>query len=444
MNEYFKRRRTKLLKQMVKGSIAILPTAPVAMRNRDTDYAYRPDSDFYYLTGFAEPEAVLVLIAPQRGQAARSILFCRDRDPARELWDGRRVGVAGALENYAIDEAHSITQLDEILPGLLENKNTVYFPMGKCAEFDLKVLAWRNKVAEKVRLGVEAPGTLVAMERILHEMRLIKDSAEIKLMRQAARISARAHTKAMQVCSPGMMEYQVAAVLQHSFAHQGAQALAYNSIVAGGENACILHYVENNAALLDGDLLLIDAGAELGFYASDITRTFPVNGRFSPAQRALYDVVLSAQRAAISQVRPGKRWNAPHDAAVRVLTKGLIKLGLLKGTLEEAIKQEKYRRFYMHRTGHWLGMDVHDVGEYCVGGKWRFLQPGMVLTVEPGLYIPAGSRGVAKKWWGIGIRIEDDVLVTSKGCEVLSRDVPKDADEIEALMLKANNTKELH
>jgi Xaa-Pro aminopeptidase len=436
MSEQYKKRRVRLLKQMARGSVAIITTSQVAVRNRDADYAFRPDSNFYYLTGFAESEAVAVLIAPKSGQPAKFILFCRDRDPLREVWDGRRYGQEGAITVFGADEAFSIAEIDERMPGLLENATAIYYPVGKDADFDLQVLAWRSKVMEKVRSGVKAPHNLIAIESLLHEMRLNKDASEIKTMRRAAQISGHAHVRAMQVCQPGMMEYQVEAEIMRSFMESGSRAPAYNSIVAGGENACILHYIENNAELRDGDLLLIDAGAELDCYASDITRTFPVNGCFSREQRAVYEVVLAAQKAAIAQIRPGKRWNAPHDAAVRVLTQGLVDLGILKGSVETLIKEEKYKRFYMHRTGHWLGMDVHDVGEYSIEGKWRSLQPGMVLTVEPGLYIPSDSRGVAKKWWGIGIRIEDDVLVTSKGCEVLTRDAPKEVDEIEALMQK--------
>ena len=437
MSTPFKRRRTKLLKQMEPGSIAILASAPVAMRNRDADYAYRPDSDFYYLTGFNEPEAVAVIVAAQKGQRAKFVMFCRERDPLREVWDGKRAGTQGVIDQHGADEAHSIENLDEELPKLLENKTAIYYSMGKTQDFDLKVLAWRQQVIEKVRSGVKAPHKLFAIESLLHEMRLIKDKDEVRTMRRAAQISAKAHIKAMQMARPGMMEYQIEATLLNAFMAQGSRAPAYNSIVAGSENGCILHYVENSDELIDGELLLIDAGAEYECYASDITRTFPVNGKFSPEQRAIYDLVLKAQEAAIAQVKPGRRWNAAHDAAVKVLTQGLLELGILKGALDDALNKGKYRQFYMHRTGHWLGMDVHDVGEYSVEGKWRKLEPGMVLTVEPGLYIAPGTRGVAKKWWGIAVRIEDDVLVTATGNEVLSRDVPKQADEIEALMAKA-------
>ena len=437
MSTPFKRRRTKLLKQMEPGSIAILASAPVAMRNRDADYAYRPDSDFYYLTGFNEPEAVAVIVAAQKGQRAKFVMFCRERDPLREVWDGKRAGTQGVIDQHGADEAHSIENLDEELPKLLENKTAIYYSMGKTQDFDLKVLAWRQQVIEKVRSGVKAPHKLFAIESLLHEMRLIKDKDEVRTMRRAAQISAKAHIKAMQMARPGMMEYQIEATLLNAFMAQGSRAPAYNSIVAGSENGCILHYVENSDELIDGELLLIDAGAEYECYASDITRTFPVNGKFSPEQRAIYDLVLKAQEAAIAQVKPGRRWNAAHDAAVKVLTQGLLELGILKGALDDALNKGKYRQFYMHRTGHWLGMDVHDVGEYSVDGKWRKLEPGMVLTVEPGLYIAPGTRGVAKKWWGIAVRIEDDVLVTATGNEVLSRDVPKQADEIEALMAKA-------
>lgn len=430
-NKEFSRRRKRLLRTMGKGAIAILPAARAAVRNRDSEYLYRPDSDFYYLSGFPEPEAVAVLI-PGRSQG-EFVLFCREKDPVAEIWHGRRAGLEGARRQFGADDAFPIQDIDDILPGMLEHRERVYYTMGKDQEFDLRVVAWVNGLRSKARSGVHTPGEFVALDHILHDMRLYKSAAEVAQMRFAARVAAAGHRRAMQACQPGMSEHAVEAELSYTFRQHGCLH-AYNPIVGGGDNTCILHYNENNQVLADGDLLLIDAGAEHQYYASDITRTFPVNGRFSPAQRAIYDLVLAAQLAAIEQVRPGRHWNDPHEAAVKVLTQGLVKLGLLKGTPAQLIKREAYRRFYMHRTGHWLGMDVHDVGEYKIGDKWRRLEPGMVLTVEPGLYIPQGSKGVAKKWWRIGVRIEDDVLVTRKGCEVLTRDVPKDADEIETLM----------
>jgi Xaa-Pro aminopeptidase len=422
------------MQMMGRGAVSILPTAPVALRNRDADYPYRPDSDFYYLTGFAEPEAVAVLI-PKRPEG-EYILFCRERDPVRETWDGRRAGLEGAVKEYGADDAFPIADIGEILPGLLENRERVFYTMGLNASFDQKIITWVNQLRDRARSGVHTPGEFVALDHLLHDMRLYKSRAEVGAMRKAAKITARAHIRAMQRCRPQLMEYEVEAELQHEFRRHGCVP-SYNPIVGGGANGCILHYTENNQSLNNGDLLLIDAGAEYEYYAADITRTFPVNGRFTPEQRAIYDVVLAAQHAAIEQIRPGNHWNAPHEAAVRVLTKGLVKLGLLKGTVSALIKDQAYRAFYMHRTGHWLGMDVHDVGDYKVGDEWRVLEPGMVMTVEPGLYIAAGSKGVAKKWWNIGVRIEDDVLVTASGYDVLTRDAPKHADEIEALMAGA-------
>ena len=428
----FARRRKRLMKMMGEGAIAILPTAPERTRNRDVEWPFRPDSDFHYLTGFPEPEAVAVLIPGRK--PAEYVLFCRERDPQMETWNGRRAGLEGAREHYGADDAFPISDIDDILPGLLENRERVFYSMGSDTEFDRRVMEWINRLRKQSRAGVHAPGEFVALDHLLHDMRLYKSAAEVGAMRKAAKISAVAHCRAMRTCRPGMGEYQIEAELLHEFMQAGARHTAYPSIVAGGGNGCILHYTENSARLGDGDLLLIDAGCEYEYYAADITRTFPVNGRFSKAQRELYEVVLEANEAAIAQVKPGNHWNQPHEAAVEVLTRGLRELGLLKGALKTLIEKESYRQFYMHRTGHWLGMDVHDVGDYKVGDQWRVLEPGMVLTIEPGLYVPAGSKGVAKKWWDIGIRIEDDVLVTKTGHEVLTRDVPKAPAEIEALM----------
>ncbi len=419
------------MRMMGDGSMAILPAAAQRIRNRDAEYPFRQDSDFQYLTGFPEPEAVLVLM-PGRKEG-EYVLFCRERDPQMETWNGRRAGQDGAREHYGADDSFPIGDIDDILPGLLENKERVYYTMGCSPDFDRRMMEWVNRIRSQVRTGSRPPGEFVSLEHLLHDMRLYKSRAEQGAMRTAMRISATAHQRAMQICRPGAMEYQVEAELLYEFRRHGAVP-AYEPIVGGGANGCILHYTENSAELRDGDLLLIDAGAEYECYAADITRTFPVNGRFSPAQRAVYEVVLAAQRAAIAKVRPGNHWNDPHDAAVRALTEGMVALGLLKGRVRKLIQDESYRRFYMHRTGHWLGMDVHDVGDYKVGGQWRVLEPGMVLTVEPGIYIAPGTRGVARKWWGIGIRIEDDVLVTADGCEVMTAAVPKEVDAIEALM----------
>ncbi len=433
MSEFAKRRQ-RLLHMLGPGSIAILPAAPERIRSRDVEHPYRADSDFFYLTGFPEPEAVVVLI-PGRKQG-QFVLFCRERDPEMETWNGRRAGLEGAMERFGADDAFPISDIDDILPGLMENKARVYYSMGTHPDLDQHMIEWLNQVRKKARSGVHAPGEFVSLDHLLHEMRLIKSAAEIQKMKKAAKVSAKAHCRAMQLCQPGLMEYQLEAELLHYFMVNGCRHAAYPAIVGGGENGCILHYTENESELQGGDLVLIDAGGEYDNYAADITRTFPVNGKFNPAQKALYEIVLAAQHAAIDKVQPGNHWDEPHKAAVKVLTKGLIKLGLLKGTPAKLIKEEAYRRFYMHRTGHWLGMDVHDVGDYKLDGEWRLFEPGMVLTVEPGLYIAPGSKGVAKKWWGIGIRIEDDVRVTRSGHEVLSSGVPKEVDEIEALMAR--------
>ncbi len=427
----FARRRKQLMRMMGPDSIAILPTNPERPRNRDVDYPFRPDSDFYYLTGFPEPDAVAVFMPGRKH--GEYLLFCRDRDPEMETWHGRRAGPEGAVERYGADDAFPIGDIDDILPGLLEGHDRVFYTMGAAPEFDKRVIGWVNRIRSQSRAGKHAPDEFVSLEHFVHDMRLYKSRAEIKVMRQAANIAARAHKRAMQVCRPGMMEYELEAEFLYEFRKAGGVP-AYPSIVGGGANACILHYTENDAPLNDGEVVLIDAGMEHDCYASDITRCFPVNGRFSKAQRAIYELVLEAQLAAIEEVCPGNHWNAPHVAAVKVLTRGLVKLGLLKGRTASLIKNEAYRRFYMHRTGHWLGMDVHDVGDYKVGNAWRELEPGMVLTVEPGLYIPARSKGVARKWWNIGIRIEDDVLVTRNGHNVLSKAAPKQVEDIENLM----------
>lgn len=427
----FQRRRKRLMDMMGDESIAIIPTAPVRIRNRDAEYAFRHDSDFYYLTGFAEPESVAVLV-PGR-PAGEYILFCRERDAKMETWNGLRAGLEGAVAHHGADDAFPIDDLDDILPGLLGDQERIYYAMGNDPAFDHRVLSWVKQVRDQARSGINAPDEFISLNHLLHEMRLYKSRQEIKAMRQAARISAAAHRRAMQVCRPGMMEYQIEAEIIHEFMHRGARSPAYSSIVGGGANSCILHYINNNAGLKAGDLLLIDAGAEFESYASDITRTFPVNGVFSAAQRQVYELVLEAQLAAIEMVKPGNHWNDPHDAAVRIMTNGLVSLGILKGRARSLIKEQAYTKYYMHRTGHWLGMDVHDVGDYKLDGEWRMLEAGMVLTIEPGLYLPAG-RGLAKKWWDIGVRIEDDVLVTKDGHDVLSKDTPKTIDEIEALM----------
>ena len=428
----FARRRKQLMRMMGENSIAILPTANEQVRNRDVLFPFRPDSDFFYLTGFSEPEAVMVLL-PNRKQG-EFLMFCREKDPVKETWDGYRAGLEGAMEQYGADDAFPFSDIDDILPGLLEQRERVFYEMGCNAAFDARMSEWVHQVRGRTRTGVHAPTEFLALDHFVHDMRLYKSRSEISTMRKAAKLSAAAHSELMRTTQPGDAEYQLASRFQHYCQMRGASQQAYPSIVGSGNNGCVLHYVENKDALNDGDLVLIDAGCELDCYASDITRTFPVNGTFSEPQAQLYQLVLDAQHAAIEQVQVGNHYNDPHEAAVRVLAKGLIKLGLLKGTLAQVLKSQSYKKFYMHSTGHWLGMDVHDVGDYKIDGHWRVLEPGMVLTVEPGLYIPVGSKGVAKKWQGIGIRIEDDVVVTKSGPDVLTRDVPKEIAEIEALM----------
>jgi len=435
INKELTRRRRQLMRMVGVGNIAVIASAPVSHRNSDVEYPYRQDSDFYYLTGFEEPEALAAFI-PGRAQG-EYILFCREFDETMALWTGHHAGLEGAQERYGADDAFPIEDLDDILPGLLENKERVFYPMGRSNELDHHLLEWVNQLRCRIRSCVHGPLEFVSLEHLLHDMRRFKSAEEIRLMRKAAKISAQGHVRAMQATRPGLYEYQIEAELLHDFARNGMRSTAYPSIVAGGHNACVLHYTDNSSKLKSGDLLLIDAGAENQYYAADITRTFPVSGRFNSSQRMIYELVLEAQAAAIAEVRPGKHWNDPHDTAVKVLTKGLVRLGLLKGRVSKLIKDDAYKKFYMHRTGHWLGMDVHDVGDYKVDGEWRMLEPGMVLTVEPGLYIPVGSKGVEKKWQGIGIRIEDDVLVKKDGCEVLTVDVPKSVYEIEKLMEKA-------
>jgi Xaa-Pro aminopeptidase len=431
-NKEFAKRRKILMQMIDPNGIVILPAATEKTRNSDVHYRYRQDSDFHYLTGFPEPEAVAVLV-PQ-GNGYKYLLFCRDKDPVRETWDGRRAGQTGAVKDYAADESYSILKLDSHLSKLLGEFERVYYTMGKDSDFDQRVIGWVNDLKNS-KSGLHPPQEFVALDHYLHDMRLFKSQTEIKTMRKSARIAVTAHKRAMQVCQPGMNEYEVEAEFVHEFKKNGAD-ISYSPIVGGGENGCILHYTENNQVLNDGDLLLIDAGCEHDMYASDITRTFPVNGKFSAEQKALYDVVLNAQEAAFAEIAPGNSWIAPHEAAVKAISKGLKKLGLLKGTVSEIIKKETYYKFFMHKTGHWIGMDVHDVGDYKVEENWRVLEPGMVLTVEPGIYIPSGTKGVAKKWWGIGIRIEDDVLVTRKGHELLTKGLPRTSAEVEAEMAK--------
>ncbi|BEV07616.1 Xaa-Pro aminopeptidase [Methylophilus sp. DW102] len=426
----FSRRRQQLINHMQAG-IAIIPTAPEVTRNRDSHYPYRFDSYFYYLTGFKEPEAVLVLMA---GPQPKSILFCRDKDLDREIWDGFRYGPEAAKTVFGFDEAYSITQLDTELPKLMANQPALHFSLGADNAWDSKVTAWLNAVKAQTRSGMQAPAQLLDVRQALDAMRLLKSSEEMDVMRRSAQIAATAHNRAMQHTRPGQWEYEVEAEFLHTFYRHGAQAPAYTSIVAGGANACTLHYNFNNAQLKDGDLLLIDAGCELDGYASDITRTFPVNGRFSGPQKDLYELVLAAQAAALGKVNTQQHWNAPHEAALEVLVDGFIHYGLCQGSRDAVLETGSYRQFYMHRTGHWLGLDVHDAGEYkTADGAWVMLQPGHVLTVEPGCYVRPADN-VPPHFWNIGIRIEDDVLVTEHGHEVLTAAAVKTVADIEALM----------
>jgi Xaa-Pro aminopeptidase len=428
----FKQRRKHLLQRLNKKSVAIVASAPVSIRNHGTEYPYRQHSDFYYLTGFNEPASVAVFL-PARKEG-EYVLFCREFDPKTAVWTGPQAGLQGALDEFGADQAFSIEEFDKTLPKLLENRQRVYFDIGHDPHFDQRVMNAVNDVRQRIRTGVEAPYEFIALERLLHEMRLIKTSTEIEIIQKAIEVSVLAHQRAMRACRPGRYEFEIEAELLHEFTRHGLRSPAYPCIVAGGANACVLHYTANQDPLKDGDLLLIDAGAEYDHYAADITRTFPVNGKFSEPQRIIYELVLEAQYAALEQIKPGQRWIDPHQAAVRVLTQGLIKLGLLPGKVGKAIKEEAYKKFYMHRTGHWLGMDVHDVGRYRTHGEWRKLEPGMVMTVEPGLYFAPDCQEIDPKWRGIGIRIEDDVMVTENGHVILTRALPKTVAEIETLM----------
>ena len=430
----FQERRDRLAEEMGPHSIAIIATSPVAMRNRDADYKFRADSSFFYLTGFAEPEAVAIIETFESiDEGYTYSLFCRERDREMEIWHGYRAGVDGAVEDYDADEAYAIDLLDEEIIEKLLNKQKLFYRMGQQADFDARVAKWIAEANGESRKGISAPAQVIQLDRILDEMRLHKSTQEIELMQIASTISAQAHTRAMQTVKPGMMEYALEAELNYIFGQNGCVP-SYNSIVGGGANGCILHYVENDKVLKDGDLVLIDAACEYQLYASDITRTFPVNGKFSSEQKALYEVVLKAQLAAIDAVRIGNSYKEPHRIAVRILVQGLLDLGLMQGDIEQIIESESFHQFYMHGTGHWLGMDVHDVGSYKIEGEWRVYEEGMAVTVEPGLYIAPDDETVDEKWRGIGIRIEDDVVVTKDGPRVLTAAVVKTVEEIEALM----------
>ena len=430
MKTQFVRRRHELA-SAIKFGIAVIPTAAERIRNKDAHFPYRFDSYFHYLTGFNEPESVVVVIG---GKPSRSILFCRAKHEEREIWDGFRYGPEEAKTQFNFDDTFAIDEIDKILPQLIENKDAIFTPIGIESNWDNKMMGWLNKTRSRAREGITAPASLIDVREILDEMRLIKDPDELDVMRRAAKISAEAHVNAMLATKPEKYEYEIEAELLYHFKKNGSQFPAYTSIVAGGKNACVLHYIENNAVLNDGDLLLIDAGCELDGYASDITRTFPVSGKFSGPQRIIYELVLDAQQAAMEATSRGNSWQAPHDAATKVLAQGFIDLKLCHGSLDKVLENREYSRYYMHRTGHWLGRDVHDVGNYKDDGQWRSLEPGMVLTIEPGCYIRS-APDIPEQFWNIGIRIEDDAIVNQdSGCEIITSGVPKTINDIESLM----------
>ena len=430
MKTQFVRRRRELA-SAIKFGIAVIPTAAERIRNKDAHFPYRFDSYFHYLTGFNEPESVVVVIG---GKPSRSILFCRAKHEEREIWDGFRYGPEEAKTQFNFDDTFAIDEIDKILPQLIENKDAIFTPIGIESNWDNKMMGWLNKTRSRAREGITAPASLIDVREILDEMRLIKDPDELNIMRRAAKISAEAHVNAMLATKPEKYEYEIEAELLYHFKKKGSQFPAYTSIVAGGKNACVLHYIENNAVLNDGDLLLIDAGCELDGYASDITRTFPVSGKFSGPQRMIYELVLDAQQAAMEATSRGNSWQAPHDAATKVLAQGFIDLKLCHGSLDKVLENRDYSRYYMHRTGHWLGRDVHDVGNYKDDGQWRSLEPGMVLTIEPGCYIRS-APDIPEQFWNIGIRIEDDAIVNQdSGCEIITSGVPKTINDIESLM----------
>ena len=425
----FSERRSELSKKVLDNSAIVVASSPVKSRISDTDYLYRQDSNFYYLSGYEEPESIL-LIRPYV-QKDNFIIFCRDRDPLKEQWDGFRSGQKGAVEDFDADKSLSISSVDEIMPELLEGAKNIYYSMSSPCGLDQRINLWVDQIRLNTRAGAEPPQNLLSLDSIIHEMRLLKSEQEIEVMKRAAEITTEAHIRAMKAVKPGMYEYQLEAEYLYAFNKNGARAPAYNSIVGGGNNACILHYVDNNCELKDGDVVLVDAGCEYKYYASDVTRTFPVNGTFTEEQKLIYSIVLEAHKQSIDQLQPGNKWNLAHEKSVEVIVEGLIDLGLIKSSKQEAIDNGEYAKFYMHRIGHWLGMDVHDVGAYKQDGDWRDLEPGMVMTIEPGIYILDSLEGVDDKWKGIGVRIEDDVLVTKKGFEVLTPNIPRSIEEVE-------------
>ena len=426
----FSERRSELSKKVLDDSAIIVASSPVKSRISDTDYLYRQDSNFYYLSGYEEPESIL-LIRPY-AKKDNFIIFCRDRDPLKEQWDGFRSGQTGAVQDFGADKSLSISSVDSLMPELLEGAKNIYYSMSSPCGLDQRINTWVDQIRLNTRAGAEPPQNLLSLDSVIHEMRLLKSDEEIEVMKQAAEITTEAHIRAMKAVKPGMFEYQLEAEYLYAFNKNGARAPAYNSIVGGGNNACILHYVENNSELKDGDVVLVDAGCEYKYYASDVTRTFPVNGSFTEEQKQIYSVVLEAHKQSMGQLKPGNKWNLAHEKSVEVIVEGLIDLGIIKSSKKEAIDTGEYSKYYMHRIGHWLGMDVHDVGSYKQDGDWRDLEPGMVMTIEPGIYIMDSLEGVEDKWKGIGVRIEDDVLVTKKGFEVLTPDIPRSIEEVES------------
>ena len=427
----YARRRRQLMRMAGEDSIIILQAAPARIRNNDVHYPYRQDSDFLYLTGFREHDALLILVPG--GKDGSSILFCRERDPKREMWDGPMVGLEQAVSDFGMDEAYDVAEVDTRLREMLQDRERIYYDLGRDPLFDQRLIGWLNEFRGTARKTFHAPEEIHALDHMLHDMRVYKSRSELSAMRRAARVTIEAHEDAMRICRPGMNEADIHAGLLHTFTRYHCEC-SYLPIVGGGANACVLHYIANDAELHDGDLLLIDAGAEYDGYAADITRTFPVNGKFSPEQKQLYEVVLAAQAAAIGKARAGNPWEEVHQAAVRVATEGMIELGILEGKVEELIENEDFKKYYVHNTGHWLGLDVHDVGEYTIDGHSRELEPGMVLTIEPGIYIAPGAAEADARWRGIGIRIEDNVAITRDEPRILTDGLVKTVDDIEQLM----------
>lgn len=433
-NKIYEKRRAIFFEKMLDNSIAILSASPTYLRNNDIEYPFRQNSDLLYLTGFSEPRSVAVFDKSEIGN--RFILFCMDRDPEVEQWVGYRFGQTGALEKFGADEAYSINEIDQHIPNLMLRKDRVYHAYGRNFEFDQRVIGWMNKVRSQLRSGFNIPGEIINLEGITHEMRIIKEEEEINLLQKSADINVGAFLNVIPQCKPGMFEYDLVAMLSYYYQKHGALELSFGAIVGSGENSTILHYEHPRSQLKEGDLVLVDAGCVFGDYPSDITRTIPVNGKFSKEQRAIYELVLKMQLVGIEKLRPGNNYYAAQEAAICVATEGLCELDLLKGNVDDLVREEAYKPFYMHKFSHWIGLDVHDPSAYKVNDQWRTLQPGMLMSAEPGIYIKPGLKGVDKKWWNIGVRIEDEVLITNEGYRVLTNALPKKAEEIEALMTK--------